>query len=83
MTTIQNSTATTTQIRRGASTALSISFDCTSLDTSIQQQARLQLLIDQAIEQWWNGLTSFQRSAHSVRGLNLQISASYLQPKQE
>jgi len=49
----------------------------------MQQQARLQLLIDQAIEQWWNGLTSFQRSAHSVRGLNLQISASYLLPKQE
>jgi hypothetical protein len=81
MTTTRSFTVTTTQIRRGANTVLSISYDYTGLGTSIlvlPMQRTLQSLIDQAITQWWSGLTAFQKSAPSDRSLNLKISASYL-----
>jgi hypothetical protein len=75
MTTTLNSIATTIQIRRGANIVLSISYDYTNLDTSMQEPAKLQSLIDQATVQWWDSLTSFQKSVHHARGLNLRISA--------
>ena len=75
MTTIPNFIRTTTQIRLGVNTTLSISYDCTGLGTWMPMQEKLQSLTDQAIEQWWNGLTSFQKSAARERGLSLRISA--------
>lgn len=78
MTTTPRSTATTIQIRRGASTALSISYDYTGLAISTLAREKLQSLIDQAITQWWSGLTPSMKFAFSVPGLSLKISASCL-----
>ncbi len=70
---------TTIQIRRGARTALSISYDCTSLGIEMPASSKLQSLTDQAIRQWWDSLTPSQRSALSERGVSLRISAHYLE----
>lgn len=78
MTTTQSSIHTTTVIRRGASIQLSISYDFTGLDISMPMPEKFKSQIDQAIVQWWNGLTSFQRSAASARPLSLKISAHCL-----
>jgi hypothetical protein len=84
MTTTQKSTVTTTRIRHGANTVLSISYDCTGLgDSILPATPKLQSLIDQAITQWWSGLTSFQRSVPNVRLLSLTISADYQHPPKE
>lgn len=77
MTTTHPLLVTTTQIRRGAHTALSISYDYTSLGIEILQAAKLQSLSDQAIKQWWDSLNPSQRSALSERGVSLRISARY------
>lgn len=77
MTTTQSSTVTTTQIRHEGSTALSTSFDCTSTDPSTRTYLpKLQLLIGQAIDQWWNTLSRSQRSVLVGRKLSLKTSAS-------
>ncbi len=79
MTTTPRSTVTTTRIRRGDRTALSISYDC--IDSATLMLAcppKLRSLIDQAIEQWWNGLTGSQRLSLVERELSLKISASFL-----
>ena len=75
MTTTQNYIHTTIQIRRGANIVLSISYDYTNLDNSMQEPEKLQSLIDQATVQWWDSLTSFQKSVYLARGLSLKISA--------
>lgn len=77
MTTIPSCTVTTTLIRRGASTALSISYDFTALATLTPEAKKLRSLIDQAIGQWWSGLTSSQKSGPLARPLSLRISASF------
>lgn len=82
MTTTRSCTVITTQIRQGARTALGISYD--SIDSATLTLGCPQALrssIDQAIRQWWDGLTKFQRSALSERGLNLKISASFQDQK--
>jgi hypothetical protein len=68
---------TTIQIRRGVHTALSISYDYTSLGLEIPAASKFQSLIDQAIEQWWNSLTPSQRSGPNARPMSLLISARY------
>ena len=78
MTTIPSSTVTTIRIRHGASTALSMSYDFTGLGTSMPASEKFQSLIDQAITQWWSGLTSFQRSALPALELSLKISGQRL-----
>lgn len=84
MTTTPSSTLTTIQIRRGANTALSISYDYTALESStLPFQRQLQSQIDQAIRQWWDSLTNFQKSGPLGLGLSLKISASFLRPSQE
>ena len=79
MTTTPNSIVTTIRIRQGASTALSISYDFTALATLIPNMSMLQSLIDQAITQWWSGLTNSQKSGPLGRGVNLRISGNYLE----
>lgn len=77
MTTTRSSTVTTTQIRHEGSTALSILFDSTSTDPSTRiYLPKLQLLIGQAIEQWWNSLSRSQRSALVAQKLSLKTLAS-------
>lgn len=76
MTKTPNSTVTTIQIRRAGSIALSMSYDCTDSGTSIPLLGILQLQIDQAIVQWWNSLTNFQRSALGELRMNLKISGN-------
>lgn len=71
-----NSILTMTLIRRAGRTALGISYDFTSSGISTQDTKKLQSLIDPAVLQWWNGLTSFQRSALPDLQLSLKISAS-------
>ena len=74
MTMTQSSIVTTTQIRRGDSIQLSISFDYTGLDTLMPKRAMLQSLVDPAILQWWNSLTVLQRSALAGLQVSLKIS---------
>jgi hypothetical protein len=84
MTTTPSSTPTTIQIRRAGSIQLLISYDYTALENlTLPFLLKLQSSIDQAIEQWWNGLSSSQKSGPLGRGLNLKISASYRQPRVE
>lgn len=83
MTTTPSSIHTTTRIRHGANTALSISFDFTALGISIPMQEKLQSLTDQAITQWWSSLSPSQRSGLSVQGLSLLISGRKIHPPQE
>jgi hypothetical protein len=67
-----------TLIRHGAKAALSISYDATDSVTLMQAcPPVLRSLIDLAIRQWWDGLTKFQRSAHSERELSFKILATY------
>ncbi len=79
MTTTRQSPVTTIQIRRGVRTALSISYDYTSLEATIPDSRKLQSLIDQATKQWWDSLTHFQRFGPNARPLSLKISVSYLE----
>lgn len=74
MTTTPSFTVTTTQIRRGDSIQLSISFDYTDSAILMPKQAMLQSLVDPAILQWWNSLTVLQRSALTGLQVNLRIS---------
>lgn len=81
MTTTPNCTVTTTQIRRGVNTALSISYASTDSATlTLVCPPKLRSLIDQAIVQWWSGLTPSQKSALGDRGLSYTISASCQKP---
>jgi hypothetical protein len=66
---------TTIQIRRGVHTALTISYDYTSLGIEIPAAEKFQLLIDQAARQWWDSLNPSQRSVLGEQGLSLLISA--------
>ena len=69
---------TTIQIRQGAKTALTMSYDFTATGTSmLPAPQKLQSLIDPVVKQWWDGLTRSQRSVVSERGLSLRISAHY------
>lgn len=77
MTTTPSSTATTTLIRRADKIALSTSYDFTALGVSTAMPETLRSSIDQAITQWWNGLTRSQRSEPLGRELNFKISVSY------
>lgn len=82
MTTTRRFTVTTTLIRRGDKTALSTSYDFTVSD--ILTPALLQKLLsptDQAIKQWWDSLTTFQKSALGASELNFKISANFLTPQ--
>lgn len=77
MTTTPSSTATTTPIRRGVNTQPSTLFDFTDMDSSTRTYLpKLQSLIDQAIAQWFSGLTTFQKYVLYERNLSLKISAS-------
>ena len=81
MTTTPSSIVTTTQIRHGGKTALSISYESTDSVILIKTCApALRSQIDQAILQWWNLLSPAQRSMHSEWGLNFKITASYQRP---
>lgn len=77
MTQMRNFTVTTILIPRGDNPRLSISCDFTGLGTSIPKREDLRLQIGQAIEQWWNGLTRFQRFALADPSPSLKISASF------
>lgn len=78
------STVTTIQIRRGANIALSISYDSTdSVTSTLALPKTLRSLIDQAITQWWNGLTTSQRSVLSERQTSYKIQASFQNPPQK
>jgi hypothetical protein len=85
MTTTQNSTVTTIQIRRAGKLPLSISYAFTDSDSWILPRTDLlQSLIDPAIKQWWDSLTASQKSALPVQEVNLSISARrLLTPPQE
>ncbi len=77
MTTTLNSIVTTIQIRRGAKLPLSISYDYTGLGIWTMPQAKLlQSLIDPAIKQWWDSLTSSQKSVLPEQAMSLKISVS-------
>jgi hypothetical protein len=81
MTMTPSSIVTTTRIRRGANTALSISYVSTDSATLMQAcPPKLRSLIDQAIEQWWNGLAPSLRFALGEQSLNFMISARLLHP---
>lgn len=77
MTQTQNSTATTTRIRRGDKIALSISYDFIALGISMPMPELLRSQVDQAILQWWNSLKASERSEPLGRELNLTLSARY------
>lgn len=79
MTTTPNSIATTIQIRQGGRTVLSMSYDFTDSGTSIPLENMLRSLTGQAIEQWWNSLTKFQRSALPALRMSLKISGNSLE----
>jgi hypothetical protein len=84
MTMIQKSIPTTIAIRHGANIVLGTSYDYQGLgDSILPAHLILQSLIDQAVEQWWSGLTVYQRSVPNVRLLSLKISASYQHPPKE
>jgi hypothetical protein len=75
MTTTPSFTVTTTLIPRGDNPRLLISYDFTALEGLTQAPARiLQSLIDQAIAQWWSGLTRFQRSALAAQPVSSKTS---------
>ena len=83
MTMTQKSIPTTIVTGRGAKATASTLFDFGSLENSTRVLLpKLQLLISQAITQWSDGLSSFQKSGPLDRGLSLKISASYLRPKE-
>lgn len=63
MTQIRSFTAITTLTPRAGSPRLSTSYDFTGLGISTPRLKELQSQIDQAIAQWWNSLSRFQRSA--------------------
>lgn len=61
-----------------------MSYDYTDLGSLMPAlQQKLQSLTDPVIEQWWNGLTVFQRSVLPDLKLSLSISVSSPQQKQE
>lgn len=61
-------------------TALGISYASTDSDTLMQTcPPELQLLIEQALQQWWLGLSNFQKSELAVRQPSFKISASFQQ----
>lgn len=81
MTTTPRYTVITTRTRRGANTALSISYD--SIDSATLMLAcppRLRSLIDQAIDQWWTLLSPSQRSVLGERGTSFKISVDLQNP---
>ena len=69
--------STTILARRADKIALGTSYDFIALGTSTKMPEKLRSLIDQAILQWWNGLTPSTRSEPLGRELNLKISAIY------
>ncbi|MDE2097010.1 MAG: hypothetical protein KGL39_07175 [Patescibacteria group bacterium] len=74
---------TMTLIRRGANTALGISFDFQSFPGLMPDSKNFQLWIGQAIERWYSLLSPAQKSALPALQLSLKISASCPPPKQE
>ncbi len=77
MTTTRSSIRTTIVIRRGAKLPLSISYDYTGLGPlTLPQTKLLQSLIDPAIKQWWDTLTSSQKSGLPEQAMSLKISVS-------
>ena len=69
------SIATTTRTLRAGKTPLTISFDYTSLVSSIPNPTMFQLLIEQVVKQWHDSLPSYQKSALPGLQVNLSISA--------